>query len=81
MYIQNVYVFYYAKFLKFSIFRSIKYFATKMQNVTSGNTTRPKRLDDFKYIEEPEMTRFFLDELAKLRFHGVSVSVIDFPLH
>ena len=46
-----------------------------MQNVTSGNITRPKRLDDFKYTEEPEMTRLFLDELAKLRFHGVSVSI------
>ena len=45
-----------------------------IQNVTDGNITRPKRLDDFKYIEEPEMTRLFLDELAKLRFHGVSVS-------
>ena len=36
--------------------------------------TRPKRLDDFKYIKEPEMTNLFLDQLAKLRFHGVSVS-------
>ena len=39
-----------------------------------NNVTRPKRLDDFKYIKEPETTNLFLDQLAKLRFHGVSVS-------
>ena len=53
----------------------------KMQNVTSGNLTRPKTLDDFKYIEEPEMTQLFLDELAKLRFHGVSVSTYHIKQH
>ena len=46
-----------------------------MQIVVDGNLTRPKRLDDFNYIGEPEMTDLFLNQLAKLRFHGVSVSI------
>ena len=45
------------------------------QILVEGNLTRPKRLDDFNYTEEPEMTDLFLDQLAKLRFHGVSVSI------
>ena len=45
-----------------------------------GNISRPKRLDDFKYLEEPEMTALFMEKIAETKFHGVSVSN-SFNLH
>ena len=33
------------------------------------------RLDDYQYITTPNITDLFMTNLAKLRFHGVSVSL------
>ncbi len=57
-------------------FGRIGTFHFQFQFVMENNFTRPKRLDDFKYIEEPDMTALFMEKLAQTKFHGVSVSIV-----